>query len=336
MKGATCFTSIDLASGFTQLEIAEEDKHKTAFRDAHGELWEFYRCGFGLKTLLSGIAANVGEALGPLKGKSVQNWLDDITHTKHVEGHVGLVEKVLARLQRFGLSVNLAKSIWCAPQQAFVGMVVSRLGVQPSQAKIEAVAKRSRANTVEEVRSRLGMGSYLRKFVPRYSSIAAPISDLLGDKRFASKRARKLTMPWGVDEDKALKALIELPTSPLILALPYWETTFQLHTGASELGAGAALTQVTRGKERAIGYASHRFSRTDAKRSATEREVMAVLWAIQHFRPYLWRRKFVLFTNCSALTRLFKSQALSSNLHWWALRLMEHDIDLRWRPGADH
>ena len=64
-------------------------------------------------------------------------------------------------------------------------MVVSRLGVQPSQAKIEAVAKLSRANTVEEVRPLLGMGSYLRKFVPRYSSIVTPFSDLLRDKRFA-------------------------------------------------------------------------------------------------------------------------------------------------------
>ena len=71
MKGASCFTSIDLASGFTQLEIAEEDKHKTAFRDAHGTLWELNRCGFGLKTLPAGFAAFVGGALGSLKGKGV-------------------------------------------------------------------------------------------------------------------------------------------------------------------------------------------------------------------------------------------------------------------------
>ena len=91
MKGATCFTSIDLASGFTQLAIAEEDKHRTAFRDAHGELWEFSRCGFWLKTLLSGFPSYVGEALGPLKSNGVQNWLDDIIiHTRHVDGHVNL------------------------------------------------------------------------------------------------------------------------------------------------------------------------------------------------------------------------------------------------------
>ena len=91
IKGTTCFTSIDLASSFTQLEIAEEDKHKTAFHDAHGELWEFNGCGFGLKTHPSGFAAYVGEELGPLKSNGVQNWLDDIIiHTRHVDGHVNL------------------------------------------------------------------------------------------------------------------------------------------------------------------------------------------------------------------------------------------------------
>lgn len=92
MRGSTCFTSIDLASGLTQLKIAEEDNNITAFRDAHGEWWEFNRCGFGLKNTPSGFAAYVGEALGPLKGKGVENWLDGIIiHTKTVEGHVELL-----------------------------------------------------------------------------------------------------------------------------------------------------------------------------------------------------------------------------------------------------
>lgn len=142
------------------------------------------------------------------------------------------------------------------------------------------------------------MGSYLRKFVRGYSSIVAPIHNLLRDKRFASKRAGKLLVPWGKEHDKALAALIEALTSPPILVLPDWEAPFQLHTDASELGAGAALTQDVRGAERVIGYSSHRWSKADAKRSATEREVMAVLWAIEQHRPYSWGRKFFLTTDC--------------------------------------
>ena len=198
------------------------------------------------------------------------------------------------------------------------------------------MAKLSRANTAEEVRSFLGMGSYRRKFVRGYSSNVAPISNLLRDKRFASKRAKKLLVPWGEEQDKALAALIEILKSPPILALSNWGAKFQLHTDASELGAGAALTQDVRGTERVIGYSSHRWSRADARRSATEREVMVVLWAIEQHRPYLWGKKFRHITDCPAITWLFKSQTFSSKLHRWALRLTEYDMELQWRPGANH
>lgn len=78
------------------------------------------------------------------------------------------------------------------------------------------------------------------------------------------------------------------------------------------------------------------WSKADAGRSATEREVMAALWAVEHHRTYLWGRKIALITDCSSLTWLFKKQTLSSKLHRWALRLMEYDMELRWRPGANH
>ena len=100
MRGSTCFISTDLAAGFTQLEIAEEDSHNTV-RDARSELWDFNRCGFGLKTIPQGVAAYVGEALGPLKGKYIQNWLDDIIiHTRGVDEHVQLLKKLLARFHQ--------------------------------------------------------------------------------------------------------------------------------------------------------------------------------------------------------------------------------------------
>ncbi|CAN0578805.1 unnamed protein product, partial [Laminaria digitata] len=224
MKEAGCFTSIDLASGFTQLEIDEEDKHKTAFRDAHGILWELRRCGFGLKTLPAGFATFVGGSLGQLKGKGVQNWLDDIiSYTKQVEGHLDLVRHMLERLSVTGLSVNFSKAWWCYPQQEFVGMVVDRLGVRPSQCKVDAVSQLTRADTVEEVRALLGMTGYLRKFVPQYSAMVPPISDLLQVKRFAWEKARKQKMPWGEEQDKALAALIRALTSYPILVLPDWD-----------------------------------------------------------------------------------------------------------------
>ena len=156
-----------------------------------------------------------------------------------------------------------------------------------------------------------------------------PISDLLRDPRFRTKRAKKAKVPWGEEQNKAFNAFIEDLTSPPILALPVWTEPFSLSTDASEIGAGVVLTQCIEGVEKVIAYGSKRWSRGDSKRSATDRECMAVMWAVNNFQPYLWGRPFTLITDCSALTWLFKSQPLTPKYHRWALRLMEHDITLK-------
>ena len=97
--------------------------------DAHGTLWEFNRCGFGLITLPEVFTAFVGEAFGPLKRKGVQNWLDDIIiYTQQVEGQLNLLRQMLDKLSRAGLSVNFSKS---SSDQEFVGMVMDRLQIRP-------------------------------------------------------------------------------------------------------------------------------------------------------------------------------------------------------------
>ena len=111
IRGAMCSTSIDLASIFTQLEITVENKRQIAHRDADGdELWTFNWCGCGLKALSFGLRGLRGGGGGAIKRKSIS----ELSRRHHVhtsvDGHKGLVEKVLERIHLFGLPVNLAKS----------------------------------------------------------------------------------------------------------------------------------------------------------------------------------------------------------------------------------
>ena len=78
MEGSKYFFKIDLASGFLQLEIHEDDRHLTAFRDADGKLYKYVRCGFGLETVPSAFANYVGGRLVTVKNTGIKNWLDDI------------------------------------------------------------------------------------------------------------------------------------------------------------------------------------------------------------------------------------------------------------------
>ena len=121
---------------------------------------------------------------------------------------------------------------------------MDRFGIRPAHSKIEAITQLSQPSTVEEVRVLLGIVGYLRKFVPSYSPVLTPISDLPRDPRFCSKKARRLKVPWGQDQTKAGETLVGLLTSPSIFALPNWNKPFWLHTDASETGAGAVFTQI--------------------------------------------------------------------------------------------
>lgn len=335
LKGKRYFSQLDLASGFHQLEIAEKDRHKTAFRDATGLLYEFTRAGFGLTVLPSAFTRTVKNALGSVK--NVYSWLDDILIASDTwEEHLATLVVILKRLQNAGLSVNFAKCIFGAASMEFLGMIIDSSGVYPSPSKLEAIAEMPRPQTVEELRTFLGMTGYLRQFVEDYSVICAPLTDLLRNKLFASKKPRKLPIPWGEDEQLAFTAIRSALASPTVLAFPDPNSPFELHTDASSVGAGAVLMQKVGDTSRVISFASHRFSRTDARRGPTERECMAVLWAVNHFRPYLLGRPFTLVTDCSALTWLFRSRDLCPKLHRWALRLMEHDMTLEWRAGTQH
>ena len=124
-------------------------------------------------------------------------------------------------------------------------------------------------------------------------------------------------------------------TSPPVVDMPDWDRWFQPHTDARELEAGTVLTQIHEGSERVLGYASHRWYRADVRRLPTEREMMAVLWAVDHFITYVWGRRFTLITEFSALTWLFRGRDLSSK-HMWTLRLTEYDMEEQWWPGTRH
>ena len=164
MERSKYFSSIDLASGFVQLEIHEDDRHLTAFRDADGKLYEYVRCGFGLKTVFSAFVNYAGGRLLTVKDKGIKNWLDNIViPSKTLENQWGLLQETLECLRQGRLTVNLQKSHFC--QSVMVGMIVDRLGTRSTPSKIDAITQLSRPNTVEEVRVLLGMTGYLRQFV---------------------------------------------------------------------------------------------------------------------------------------------------------------------------
>ncbi|CAB1096027.1 unnamed protein product [Ectocarpus sp. CCAP 1310/34] len=228
----------------------------------------------------------------------------------------GFHQMEIAEKDRFGLTVPpaaftrrvyFAKCIFGAASQESLGMIIDSTGLYPAPSKLVAIGRMPRPHTVEELRTFLGLTGYLRQFVPNHSLTAAPLTNILRSKAFASKRARKLPIPWTTAEEDAFQPLRGTLASP---------TTIE-------------------GVTRAVAFESHRFLLTDARRGPT-RECMGVLWSVDYFHPYLAGRQFKLVTDCSALRWLFRSRELCPKLHRWALRLMEYDMVLEWKAGVEH
>ncbi|CAN0000948.1 unnamed protein product [Sphacelaria rigidula] len=275
LAGSKYFPSVDLASGFFQSEVAKENRLLTAFRDSKGTTPTFHR--------------TVSVVL--LRARGVKNWLDDIlwssaTFASHMTG----LRVVLHCLLTTELTVNFLKSQWCTQQQDFVGMAIDAPGIRPSQSKIEAITHLREPQRVDESRSFLRLTGYLRQYVRGYSNISPPLTGVLRDKRFATRRAQGMTIPWGPQQRQAFVDLKGALMSYPILVYPDWDGQFVLHSDASEYTAGAALAQEAGEREWIIEDAIviDGLDRAGEDRSATERDVVAVSWSVERLRSYLW------------------------------------------------
>eukprot|EP00752_Nemacystus_decipiens_P006264 g5648.t1 len=232
------FTLLDLPQAYHQIPIKVSDRHKTAFRDARGRLSQFNRCSFGLTTIPAAFSALLGDTLRPAKNSGcIERCLDDILiHTETLEQHFKVPEEVLDLLQKAGYSGHFRKRMFCMP---------------------EPLTEMEKPTTVEELQSFIEMANFLRDFVKDFSALIAPITDILRNKGFSTKRARHNRIACGQPQEDARLAVISALVSPPVLLPPDWELPFTIHTDASERAAEAVLTQLGEHRDSAIGFGSH-------------------------------------------------------------------------------
>lgn len=342
LSGARWFSTIDLASGYNQVPVAEQDKPKTAFCTPFG-LFEFNRMPFGLCNAPSTFQRLMQRLFGDQQCQSLLLYLDDIVvFSSSVSQHMERLDLVLGRLQKEGLKAKLEKCSFFQPRVKYLGHVISQEGVSTDPAKIEAVAEWKRPQYVTELRSFLGFASYYRRFVEGFAKLAAPLHKLVStvagtkSKRGSGKPLGELWTAQCEDSFEALKA--KLVTAP-VLAYADFSKPFILETDASYSGLGAVLSQATEGGIRPVAYASRGLRPTErnmSNYSSMKLELLALKWALtEKFREYLLGHKCVVFTDNNPLSYL-QSAKLGALEHRWAAQLAAFDFEIKYRSGRSN
>ena len=327
LAGARWFSTLDLKSGYHQVEMAEEDKAKTAFSFGQG-LWQFNVMPFGLCNAPSCFERLMERVLEGLHWKTALLYIDDVIVFGRTFGEeLERLREVLRRLRAANLKLSPKKCLLFQVEVPFLGHVVGRDGVRTDPQKITAVQEWPVPKNVAEVRSFLGLCTYYRRFVQGFAQVAAPLH-----------RLTKKGVHFNWDDqcqgafDSLKRALTEAPV------LPYPDPTrpYLLDTDASDEGIGTVLSQVKEGKEHVVAYYSAKLNKAERNYCTTRKELLAVVKSLEHFHPYLYGAKFTVRTDHAALRWLKTLKAPEGQLARWLGRLEQYDYEMQHRPGRIH
>lgn len=322
---AKIFTTIDMTKAYHQIQLEESSREYTGFVVPGRGLFHFIGMPFGLAGAPPAFQRLADELISPEFSPYVHAYLDDIiVATETFEEHMYWLERVLQRLTDANLKINPEKSKFCREKVEYLGFIVSGEGVEVDESKVEPVKNFPAPTTVKRLRSFLGLTSWYRRFIPDFATVAEPLTRLT---------SKKIKWEWGVEQTEAFEKLKELIATAPVLVCPDFSIPFELHTDASNCGLGAVLTQKIDEQERVLAFASRILNKAERNYDVMERECLAVVWAVEHFRRYLEGYHFTVITDHSSLRWLHNLKNPSGRVGRWALRLQGYDYEIIHRAG---
>ena len=203
-----------------------------------------------------------------------------------------------------------------------MGHIISKEGVEVDPKKIRAIKEWPCPTNVREVKGFLGLTRYYRKSVHNYGTIVAPLTQLLKIGGFK----------WTVAAQEAFTKLQQVMMTLPVLALPDFNIPFEIEIDASEFGLGAVLVQ----NQRPIAFYSHTLATRDRSKPVYERELMAVVMAVQRWRPYLLGKKFLVKTDQQSLKFFLEQRVIQPQYQKWISKLLGYAFDVVYKPGLEN
>ena len=332
LSSAKIFTKLDLRGAYNLIRIKEGDEWKTAFRTRYGH-FEYQVMPFGLANAPASFQALMNDILRPYLDIFVIVYLDDILiYSTDTQEHVQHVRQVLEKLSQAQLFCKLEKCLFHVSQVDFLGHRISTEGIQMDPEKTKAVQGWPVPSSIKEVQSFLGFANYYRRFIPRYTSLALPLTQLLHkDTLFHWDKAEQNAFNTLKEEFKDGKVLLHFD--------PLKPTT--LETDASDFAISGILYQASKDKQaelQPVAFYSRKLSPAEQNYVITDKELLAIVCSLKHWRCYLEGANYpiTIYSDHSNLLTFTTTKQLNRRQARWSEELGGFDFVIKHISGAQN
>nr|AAM15062.1 putative retroelement integrase [Arabidopsis thaliana] len=323
LHGSSIFSKIDLKSGYHQIRMNEGDEWKTAFKTKHG-LYEWLVMPFGLTHAPSTFMRLMNHVLRAFIGIFVIVYFDDIlVYSESLREHIEHLDSVLNVLRKEELYANLKKCTFCTDNLVFLGFVVSADGVKVDEEKVKAIRDWPSPKTVGEVRSFHGLAGFYRRFFKDFSTIVAPLTEVM---------KKDVGFKWEKAQEEAFQSLKDKLTNAPVLILSEFLKTFEIECDASGIGIGAVLMQ----DQKLIAFFSEKLGGATLNYPTYDKELYALVRALQRWQHYLWPKVFVIHTDHESLKHLKGQQKLNKRHARWVEFIETFAYVIKYKKGKDN
>ena len=331
LQGGVQFSKLDMRDAYLQIELDDETKQLLVI-NTHKGLYRYNRLCFGPSPAPAIFQKLVDNLVAGIPG--VAAYLDDIIVTGQTKAeHLENLRRVLEALDNYGLKLQLDKCVFFATEVSYLGYIISKDGLRASNERVQAILQYATPTDLKQLESFVGKLNYYRKFLPAFASVCAPLNQL---------RCKDTPWKWSTECVVAFGQLKQMLADKTRLVHFDPEKPIVLPTDASPYGIGAVISHVLPdGSEEPIAFASKTLSKAERGYAQVEKEGLFIVYGIRKFNQYLSGRHFTILTDHKPLLTIFgpdKSLPVMSlqRLQRWALLLMGHDYDIRYRSSAEH
>lgn len=326
LSGAMYFTHLDLYQGFFQINLKSSSRPCTAFTTGKNQ-YHMTRMPMGLKSSPNSFSRMMTIAMSGLNYDKCLIYQDDlVVFGRNLNFHNQNLMDVFSRLRKVNLKLNPVKCNFLQKEMLYLGHVVSQNGILPDSNKIKVLENYPTPQTADETKRFVAFANYYRKFIPNFAEIALPLNKI---------SCKNVVFSWTQECNISFNKLKSALIKPPVLQYPDFSDSneFLLQTDASGKAIGSVLCNRD---GRPVAYASRSLNKAEINYPTIEKELLAIVWSVKYFRPYLYGKRFKIQTDHKPLMYLFSMRDPSSRLLKFRLLLEEYDFHIEYIKGKSN